>query len=231
MIIEMLYSNVAGMYGDNYNISFLANSNADIKVIYTELNDEPYFVNNDVDMIYMGSMMERYQPIVVDRLRKYTSRIKELIENETIFLITGNALEIFGECIDDQKCLGIFDFKSNRDFSHHHNSCYLGKFNDMDIVGFKSCFSYSYKNNLPLFTTVKGYGFKDDNSIEGVKYKNFFGTYLIGPLLILNPDFTHYLLKLKNSDCKLQYEKEIYDAYLARVKEYKEYQDFKEFKH
>ena len=53
-----------------------------------------------------------------------------------------------------------------------------------------------------LFTVRKGYGNDLKDEHEGIHYKNFFGTYLLGPLLIRNP----YLLDdgnigWVNNDC------------------------------
>ena len=47
------------------------------------------------------------------------------------------------------------------------------------------------------------------------------GTYVIGPLLILNPPFTKRLLRdMGAGDVTLAFEKEAMEAYEARVKEY-----------
>ena len=56
---------------------------------------------------------------------------------------------------------------------------------------------------------------------EGIRKNNFMGTYVIGPLLVLNPPFTKWLLKgIGAGDVKLAFEKEAMEAYEARVKEY-----------
>ena len=53
------------------------------------------------------------------------------------------------------------------------------------------------------------------------KKNNFMGTYVIGPLLILNPPFTKRLLRdMGAGDVTLAFEKEAMEAYEARVKEY-----------
>ena len=101
----------------------------------------------------------------------------------------------------------------------------------MKIVGFKSQFSNSINNDLPFIKVEKGFGFKDNNSIEGVHYKNFFGTYLIGPLLILNPDFTEYLLKQLMVNYKMAYYQDLKKAYLVRLQEFQSYEKLAEFKH
>lgn len=219
MKIEVLYSEVANLYGDLYNIKYLEDTIKDVTVYYTSLNETPKFVSEDIDIIYMGPMMERYQEIIINKLKPFKRRIKKLIESDKIFLITGNALEIFGKKIDDIEALGIFDIYSKRDFTKHHNSCFLGKFDDLDIVGFKSQFSNSYNNDYPFIKVTNGFGFVDSDN-EGIKYKNFFGTYLIGPILIYNPMFTKYILNLLGKSDKLLYEDDLIKAYDIRREEF-----------
>lgn len=220
MKIEVLYSEVANLYGDLYNINYLAKCLPNVKVHYTNLNVTPLFVNHKVDLIYMGPMMENHQKIVIEKLLPYKDRIKELIENNVIFLICGNALEIFGSKIDDINGLNIFDYYSKRDFSYHHHSCFIGEYKNKKIVGFKSQFSMTYNNKYPFIKKINGYGLSKDDLYEGVLYKNFIATYLIGPFLICNPYFTKYLLKLLGQNDKLLYEKDLIKAYNVRVNEF-----------
>lgn len=102
MKIEVLFPEFCNLYGDNGNIKFLKACAPDIEIVYTNNQDIPCFVKERVDMIYMGSMAEADQITAVARLKPYTERIKELIEDNVIFLITGNAMELFGECIYDK---------------------------------------------------------------------------------------------------------------------------------
>lgn len=220
MKIEVLYSEVANLYGDLFNIKYLEKTLPDATIYYSSLNDIPHFVDEDIDLIYMGPMMERYQEKVIEKLKPYTDRIKQLIEEDKLFLITGNALEIFGSKIDDIEALGIFETFAKRDFTHHHNSCFIGEYENIKIVGFKSQFSYSYNNRNPFIKVINGFGFNDDNTIEGIKYRNFFATYLIGPILIYNPYFTKYLLGLLGKDIELPYADDVVKAYEIRKTEY-----------
>ena len=60
-----------------------------------------------------------------------------------------------------------------------------------------------------------------DSSIEGVNYHNFYGTYLVGPFLVLNPEFTKYLLKKMGvNNPELAFSDVIYEAYDRRLKEF-----------
>ncbi len=69
-----------------------------------------------------------------------------MIDGGTAFLITGNALEIFGNFIEKEdgtriEGLGIFDLYAKRQMMKRYNALYLGRFGEMEIVGFKSQFS------------------------------------------------------------------------------------------
>lgn len=226
MKIEVLYSEVGNLFGDLYNIEYLKKF-VDCKVFYTDLNAEPKFVKEKIDLIYLGPMTEKQQDIAVGKLLKYKDKIKSLIDEKVYFLVTGNAVELFGKYIlneDESKveCLGIFDFYSKRDFSKHHISYFLGEFKDMELVGFKSQFSHSYDLDKGFIDVIRGYGFDGKSKKEGIYYKNFIGTYLIGPILILNPYFTKWLLKRMNLPDKLLYEADLIKAYEVRLKEFKD---------
>lgn len=227
MKIEVLFPEICNLYGDLANIRYLKESISDIEIIETKLTDEPYFVNNTPSLIYMGGMTEHSQELVINKLKNYKDRIKELIEENVYFLITGNAFEIFGKEILNEdgtkiECLGLYNTIAKRDMLHRFNSLYVGKFNDIDIVGFKSQFTHSYTNDKlnPLFDTIRSCGLNPNTMDEGVRINNFMATYVIGPLLILNPLFTKWLLKEFNIDTKLAYEEEAIDAYNYRLEDY-----------
>lgn len=223
MKIEVLYSEVANLYGDLFNIKYLEQTFPDLTVYYTGLNDRPRFADEKIDLIYMGPMMERFQEVVIEKLMPYKDKIKELIENDVVFLITGNALEIFGKKIDDTEALGIFETTARRNFAKHHNSCFIGKFDGMYMVGYKSQFGSSYNNSHPFISVVNGYGLNSDDKSEGIRYRNFFGTYLIGPLLVYNPPFTEYLLGILGQNVEIAHRDSVYEAYKLRTEEYLSY--------
>lgn len=235
MKIEYLFPEICNLYGDYYNVEYLSKSCDDIEVVKTSLNDVPYFVNDVPKMIYIGSMTEKYQKIVLEKIEPYKERLFDLIEKENVVVLaTGNALELFGKEIIEEngnvvKCLGLFNTTAKQDMMHRHNSLYLGKFADGDtaveITGFKSQFTHSYgdrKNGTPLFETTRGVGFDGGETGEGVRINNFMGTYVLGPLLILNPLLTKYILRLIGAEDKLIFEDVAMDVYNTRLAEYKE---------
>lgn len=227
MRVEVLFPEFCNLFGDTGNIRFIKASAPDIEIINTDNRSVPYFVNNDVDMIYIGSMSERKQEVAVSRLLPYKERLIELIEKGVVVLATGNALELFGKHIRDKDeiipMLDMFDFHTDRYIQEiRHNSMFIGEFEGMKIVGYKSQFSSCSGNFAEPFIKVNGgYGNDvDDKSevkFEGLRYKNLFATYLLGPFLVLNPPFTKYILRLMGHDDSLAFEEEAMDAYNERV--------------
>ena len=102
MKIEVLYPEIANLYGDLENIDYLKKSYPEIEISKTHLNDEPLFVSEKPDLVYMGTMTESAQLLVIEKLRAYKDALRARIDDGTLFLITGNALEIFGKSIKDK---------------------------------------------------------------------------------------------------------------------------------
>lgn len=219
--IEFLFPEICGIYGDSINAEYLSMCNKDTELIKDDIDKKPYFVSHKVDMIYMGAMMESNQEVVIDRLMPYKQRLSKLIEDGVIFVTTNNATEIFGNYIERYnkkiECLGLLDFNTKYDYKHRHNSHFLGKFEETEIIGFKTQYSMIYDRKVDgLFSITKGVGNNPEDEYEGVRKNNFMGTALLGPLFIQNPLFVKEILKMLGLKDKLKYETEIMDAYKDR---------------
>ena len=229
MRIEVLFPEICNLYGDLFNVEFLKRSCPEIEIINTSLKSEPLFATEKPDMIYMGSTTERGQELAAEKLYSYRNRFLELIEDNALILMTGNAIELFGTYIELEnekqiRCLDILPSIAIRQMMKRYNSLYIGKFADNIVVGFKSQFSHSYGDNSDcyLLETIKGAGINPNVKNEGFKINNLFCTYLIGPVLPLNPPFAKYILELMGiHDPVLLFEQECYDSYYERVKEFK----------
>ena len=229
MKIEILFPEVCNLYGDLQNMNYLKKCLPQAEFINTSLGEEPAFVTEKIDFIYLGPMTEKTQEKVIQKLLPYKSRIEELIESSTVFLFTGNAMEVLGKYIENEDgtkidAIGIFNVYAKRDMLHRYFGAVLGKLSDIDIVGFKTTFSFTYgENENNYFIKVnKGIGINKQSKLEGVRKNNFIGTYLIGPILITNPLFTKYLIELMGEkNPKLAFEEEILDAYQERLLEFK----------
>ena len=73
--LEILYGELGNMYGEIYNPMFLEKATDEIELIHTGLNDEPCFVKNKVDMIYMSNIRDRKVYDVIDKLMPYKEKI------------------------------------------------------------------------------------------------------------------------------------------------------------
>ena len=107
---------------------------------------------------------------------------------------------------------------------HRHNSLFLGTFEGQAVMGYKSQFTTStpLSESIGLFNVERGVGLNKKCPFEGVRYRNFFGTYLLGPLLINNPPFTKFLLsRLGVKAPTLAFEQEVQAAYDKRLKDFK----------
>lgn len=230
MKIEVLFPEFCNLYGDISNIDYLKKCVPDAEVIYTAIDNEPAFLTQNVNLIYLGPLTERKQEIVIEKLMPYKEKIQELINNNTPFLFTGNAIEVLGKYIENEDGtsidgLGIFEVCAKRNMMHRFNCLYMGQYDNIEIIGFKSQFTMLYGDNSKNYfmNTQMGIGINDTTKLEGIKENNFFGTYVIGPLLILNPLFTERLLKTMGVEKpEIAFKQDVIAAYEERLRKYKE---------
>ena len=252
MKIEILYPEICNLYGDLANIRYLKECLPDAEVIRTSLQSRPRFTEEAVDLVYMGTTTENGQQLALEQLRFLREPIFERIEAGGNFLVTGNAMELFGERIEEDgvevlRGLGLFPGVARRSSINRFNSLFLGTFDPsagssdapsakagggeetIRVVGFKSQFGHMYGtdgdhglDDLALFVPERGPGMNRYAAGEGIRIKNFMATYVIGPLLILNPPFTKWFIenRLGVSIPHLAYEDAAMDSYNTRVAEY-----------
>ncbi len=229
MKIEVLYPEICCLFGDKANMRYFEMCLPQAEFIKTPVSEMPRFLTEDVDMVYFGSCSESNQERILSRLKDHKARIEELIEKGVIFLMTGSSFEIMGNFIekpDGEKieALGIFDFYAKRTIPKRNNSLFIGKFGELEIVGYTSRFSHAYdiKEGDAFIDVTKGYGSFIDSKAEGIRRNNLYGTYLLGPFLIQNPLFTKYLMsKLGVENPHLAFEEDVMKAYDVRIKEFK----------
>ena len=224
-VIEVIYPEFQNVYADLYQVQFLKKCNPDFEIVYTHYNEEPHFVKNNVDLVFMGSMPDSKIHPCIDKLMPYKDRIKKMVEENTFFLITGNALEVFSAYILENnqrnEALGIFDYHIEKNMEHKVITWYVGKFGEIDIVGHKNQYSSCNDVKNGFIENVKGYGNNSSSTEEGIHYKNFYATYLLGPFLIMNPLFTKYLLKEMDVDSNIAFEEDLMNAYNDRINYFK----------
>ena len=230
MKIEILFPEFCNLFGDTYNMIYLEKTLPQAEFIRTPIGGTVRFTEEKIDLVYMGPMTERMQARVIERLRPLKAKIRAAIESGTVFFFTGNALEVFGDYIETEdggriECLGLYRLFAKRDMMHRHNSDFEGTFEGETVMGFKTQFTMAYTpdESLGLFKKTKGVGLNPKAAWEGIRLHNFFGTYLVGPILVMNPPFTKYLLRLIGAgDVPIAFEKENMEAYAQRKKDFAE---------
>ena len=228
MVVEILFQEVCGLYGDSQNATYLQATLPDAQFIFTKLTDAPYFADNKPDLVYIGCMSESTQRRVIEKLMPLRQRITELIELGIPFLATGNAGEIFCKNIEyvTEKIsvdgLGIFDLAVKTDLFKRYNGMVLGELNELKIVGFRSQFSFFYGDNVnqAFLKCVRGIGINPQSSMEGLRKNNLICTQLLGPILPLNPLFCEYFIELAGVNAQAAYREAAMDAYNQRLVEF-----------
>ena len=227
MKIEILFPERCNLFGDLSNMDYLRRCLPDAQFVETSLLEEPLFAKEAPNLLYLGPMTERTQELVLQKLLPLRQRLEELVDKGVPMLFTGNALEVMGESILKEngssiKCLGLLPLTAKRDMMHRHNSVFLGEFEGKPVMGFKSQFTtaYTVDSSLALFPVKQGMGLNKKCPFEGVRRKNFFGTYLLGPLLLMNPPFTQSLLGLMGAGGReLAFREEMDAAYEKRLRD------------
>lgn len=229
MVIEILFQEVCGLYGDSQNPVYLQKTLPDAEFIFTALTDTPYFVDHTPDLIYIGCMSESTQRRVIAKLLPLKDRILDLVEQGVVFLATGNAGEIFSKQIDyvtegiTTEGLGLFDLQVKTDYFKRYNGKVLGKLNDIDVVGFRSQFSFLYGDNSNSFFLAcdRGCGINKQSTLEGMRKNNLICTQLLGPLLPLNPLLCEHLIELTGNKAEAAFRTAAINAYHARLQEFR----------
>jgi len=232
LTIEMLFPEIANLYGDNANIEFLSRCLPQARIVRTGLNETPAFASGKVDLVYLGPLTERGQLRAIKRLIPHKDRINQLIDSGTHFLFAHNAMECLGTRITndemnyDEPGVGIFDFSTEVAMFERYTGKVMGTFDGVSqpIVGYKSQFSMvSSSPDVPGFmNTTRGIGRNPTTHVEGVRRNNFIGTSLIGPILLMNPHFAQWLLSslVPPNGTELALKEMAVAAYDARLREF-----------
>ena len=216
MKIAYLYYDFLNLYGESGNIKIISKilkeNKIKHKILYLSLNEELNF--KEYDLVYIASGTEENMLIALDYLKKYKEDIRDYILDNKFFLATGNSVDLFGSKIIDNNiidALGIFSYEVKKGTRKKEEVYINGNIINKKILGFINNDSYISKLKYSLF----------DN--EGIHYNNFYGTYIIGPLLVRNPEFLKYFMnKLTNKKLKynLKIETKAYNEFIKNFEEY-----------
>lgn len=230
--IAHLYYDLMNLYGENGNTRVLCKAfekqGLEVSVHFLTIDDKISF--DAYDIYYIGTGSEENQVFVNHDLLKYKKEIKEAIEKGKFFIVTGNAIELFGKQINRLdgtalKTLNVFDYECNvTDFRIIGEQYYSSTLLDKKIIGFQNRQTVMKNCYDNLFNVIKGTGYQPKVMFEGVHKNNFFGTYLLGPLLVRNPYVLDVIVKQVLSSKNIKYtsleEDVMYKAYHEYLKNF-----------
>ncbi len=221
-ILHLFYDlmNLYGEYGNiNILVSRLEDQNVNVTVDKKTIGDEIDF--DQYDFIYCGSGTEKNQLVALDYLKKYKDSLEQAIKKNKFMLFTGNSFELFGNKLietdgDNIELLNLIDFDVIGTKERITGDVILkSNLFNREIIGFINKQSYIENYDNFLSNVIFGVGADKANTKEGIRKNNFFGTYVIGPILIKNPDLLEYFVeeliisKNKEYDLKeIKYENE-----------------------
>ncbi len=229
MKILHLYYDLMNLYGEYGNVVVLnkhlldqgINSIIDKKSIGDDIDFKQY------DFIYIGSGSERNEMLALADLKKRYKSFKEAIDNGSIIFLTGNAMELLGKKVNNEDGLNIVNITSEFTNNRYTGDVILKNDSIGEVVGFiNKCSIIKHDESIKLFDYV----FKDSNlpndKSEGYHIKNIYGTHVIGPILVKNPNLMKAIvLKLlekenvKYKDIDYEFEDDSYNVTLNALKE------------
>ena len=230
MKILHLYHDIMNLYGEYANVAamqrMMEKNNVPCEIDKLSVNDKLSI--KEYDFIYVGSGTESNQKYVLEHLMSYKDELKEYIEAGKMLLMTGNSFEILGKTLKDAKekvyeGLGFFDFsvKEQERTRNTADAIFRMEGQEKPLVGFINKCSTMEGINMPLFQVKMGLGNEAKGTTEGIRYKNFYGTHLTGPILIKNP---YFLIQIASDLCGkemngdyLTYEKAGYEITLREL--------------
>ena len=204
MRIIHLFADLCNLYGDYGNVCALKraleNKGQTVEVEYQSIDDT--IDVSGADFVFIGSATERNQKVVLEYLQGYKDNIKAALDNGTVILATGNSFEIFGQSVTDcdgvkHEGLSFFPYETveGKERIVTDSLCTTSLCGG-DIIGFVNKASLTTCITSPLFDVKQGSGNGRDDGKEGVHYGNFYGTHLIGHVLIRNPQLCGYFAEM-----------------------------------
>lgn len=203
MKILHLFHNLMNLYGEYANTLALKreleNRGVSVTLEKQSVGDKIDF--SDADFIYIGSGTEKNQKVALEALKPLKNELSAAMKRGAILLATGNSFEMFGKKITDKngaeyEGLGFFDFTTTESDKRTVTDS-LCEFNGSEIIGFVNKASEIFGITKPFFTVKQGAGNnKNETTAEGIIDGNFYGTHIIGPLLIRNKAVAEYFANL-----------------------------------
>lgn len=214
-----LYPKSMNTYGDLGNVYSLQQRCKwrGIKCNLVEVEVGEDFDMSQADIVFAGGGQDNNQLRIAADLQLRKGNIIKAVNNNIIFLIICGTYQLFGHYFltsENEKIEGISVFdcitkasvlrkignviiehnieglspKTLVGFENHSGNTFINK-SKIDINSWK-------KETVPFAKVIQGFGNNGEDTYEGARYKNCFGTYLHGSLLPKNPHFADYLINM-----------------------------------
>lgn len=205
-----IYPELLNLYGEYANLSiltrYLREEGAEVEITSLSLGEA---IPAGYDMLYLGCGTETASIRALKALLPFRDTLLSYRDRGALILATGNSLDLFGSGIEDDMLgdfqgLNLFDFTVKRT----HKTRYLGdailtcELTSDRVIGFVNKCSLISGICSPLFHAEMGMGNDGVSQDEGLYDGNFFGTSLIGPLLIRNPSLCRLLMDRLYQTCQ-----------------------------
>ena len=226
-----LYYDLMNLYGEYGNVvvlnKHLEDQGFEVILDKKSIGDEIDF--EEYDFIYCGSGTEKNQKLALDDLLPRKKSLVKAIENNVVVLFTGNSMELLGKSIDNDEALDIISIKTKLTDNRYTGDVIVNNEEFGEVVGFvNKCSLIECLDDNKLFTYI----FKDanikDNEYEGYRLNNLFGTHIIGPILVKNPNFMKTVIVLlgerndkdfKYKEISYPFEEDSYNVTLNALKQ------------
>ena len=211
-----MYPDLLNLYGDRGNIIVLERRarwrGIEVEVLNFTKDDEEDL--SEADIIFLGGGSDREQELIYSHLYKFKGLIRDLVEDNVVFLAVCGGYQLLGDYYldaygDKVEGLSLLNFYTKAEKGRLIGNILIETIlpiTPKTIVGFENHGGRTYHNYEALGRVIKGYGNNGKDGFEGIVYKNLIGTYLHGPLLSKNPHLADFIIE---SALKRRYKKEI----------------------
>lgn len=205
--IAHLYPTLMSVAADRGNL-YSIQKRCKWRGIATEV--DPIFVKStpdftQYDLILFHGGADREMELASRDIQLKASSLREAAESNTVFLSVCAGFQLLGHYYKpfhgpELQGVGLLDFYteggSTRFMTHMAMECDLGEMGKKILVGYENHSGRTYlgPKAQPLGKVLAGWGNNGKDGYEGAIYKNVFGTYLHGPVLPKNPEFTDFLI-------------------------------------
>lgn len=228
--VAWMYPDLLNLHGERGNAQALEviAKKMQIKLKIDRIDDLDKTINfNKYDILLFNAGELKTIEVIANVLKQQPS-LKQYIDDNKVILVTGTTGALFADQVIRKQTtfegLNILNMDvKERDMVLGDDLYY--KMGNMEIMGCQiHMMDIFLKKVKPLGNILYGYG-NCGNELEGARYKNVIFTNALGPVLVKNPWFTEYLIKLacKNKEIKVSKKTINYELELNSLASSKEF--------